>query len=456
VVAAADETTRLNGAGAGQAAHPVLRILVLAAVVPAVLSLLVSIRDIQRFGGTDLRARVVGARTILAGDDPYFRPVRSDELETLQDPDRYARQFTRCTYPPSLLLFYLPLAPLPYGVQRVAHFVLEWGAMTGSIAIVALHMPAARHRWTMALVGLAFFAAAYFWRLHLERGQYYVFVLASLSAGAAILVRRGDSHAAGVMFALAAAMRLTPALLVVPLWLAGHRRTAVTMAGSGLVILIATLAMGPSLWGSFFRHVKLHEQAVIDPTFYQREKSQLPALPTTVENASFATMLDSHSANLTLQGFVLPRLTRFASIAPEYWPLMAKGCAGAVIVAYLAMLLVSRQALRRADTATQITLALLPVLIVDFLLPIRWNYADVLLLLPIGLLYPMMLAGRTQRIGAVLVGAGILLCHQFAFAANIGLTQGYIRPVVITAGLSLVAAYELHASKARKWSKQVK
>jgi hypothetical protein len=53
--------------------------------------------DVRRYPGTDLRARVVGAREMLLGLNPYFIAAKTDQTDTLQDPDRYAAVCSRCT-----------------------------------------------------------------------------------------------------------------------------------------------------------------------------------------------------------------------------------------------------------------------------------------------------------------------------------------------------------------------
>ncbi len=143
-----------------------------------------TVGDVTESPGTDLRCRVVGARAMMLGMDPYFMPAKTDQIQTLQDPDRYAAVCTRCTYTPSLLCLYMPLAKLPYQQQRYIWFAIEWCALAGSILLLRAILPGRLIKNVFTAIAIVFFAGGVFWRLHLERGQYYVFIgfLFSLTA----------------------------------------------------------------------------------------------------------------------------------------------------------------------------------------------------------------------------------------------------------------------------------
>ena len=88
-----------------------------------------TVNDVMESPGTDLRCRVVGARAMMLGMDPYFMPAKTDQVQTLQDPDRYAAVCTRCTYAPTLLCLYMPFANLSYqgaALHLVRHRMVHW------------------------------------------------------------------------------------------------------------------------------------------------------------------------------------------------------------------------------------------------------------------------------------------------------------------------------------------
>lgn len=73
--------------------------------------------DVRTYGGTDLRVRVVGARAFAAGHQSVQNRRLPKELDpALRDPQQEV--LSRCTYHPTLLLFYAPLSSLRYPARR--------------------------------------------------------------------------------------------------------------------------------------------------------------------------------------------------------------------------------------------------------------------------------------------------------------------------------------------------
>ena len=132
-------------------------------------------------------------------------------------------------------------------------FLVEWLAMIGSLILLARSLPEPRQRIVFLLGAVMFVIATDVWRLHLERGQLYVFQLLALSA-AVYWSRRGDidSLPAGIALGLLALMRpnllvIAPALLLMRRW-----RSAGAMLTTVGVGVAATLMMLPlSSWQSY-------------------------------------------------------------------------------------------------------------------------------------------------------------------------------------------------------------
>src|SRR5262249_38412182 len=99
-----------------------------------------------------------------------------------------------------------------------------------------------------------FLVASDFWRMHLERGQVYVFHLLALSLAAALCLRHDlDSIAGGIALAVLALMRpnlliFAPALLVLGRWRTG----SVMLATFGLGVLSTLVFMPSGTWSSYF------------------------------------------------------------------------------------------------------------------------------------------------------------------------------------------------------------
>ena len=393
-----------------------VRVALAAAVAVAAFNVYRNVGNVVTYPGTDLRARVVGARAMLAGVSPYTAPPLANGDERLIDPERYAVDYTRCTYTPALLLLYAPLSVLPYQTQRYAWAALEWGMLGATGWLLWRHVVRDRSPLARALfLGLFFvsIAGAYFWRVHVERGQYYVIILLLLSLGSVALMK-GDRAAAGIPLGLAVACRLTPAVLLLPLWLLGYRRAVVGTLAAATVMVVATLPFGGvGLWKDYLYLVRQHERVRMDPAFAAAQKRNLPPVPATAEGVTFGPKMPAHSFNASalhslhvLEGQGLPLPPR------STWGTCMKIAALTVTFAWAALVAARRRRDATLEPAEAVAVSLVPVLALDFLTPTRYGYADVLWLLPLTLLLPAL---RRDRIGQgliVLAAACLLLAHD--------------------------------------------
>ncbi|MGD0770852.1 MAG: glycosyltransferase family 87 protein [Tepidisphaeraceae bacterium] len=403
-------------------------------------SFLNTLGDARRYPGTDLRARVVGAREMLRGFDPYFIAAKTDQTDTLQDPDRYAAVCSRCTYSPTLLYLYAPLANLPYGAQRYIWFAAEWCALAGSIILLRGTIRDGLLKHVFTAVAVLFFADGPFWRLHLERGQYYVFILFLFSLTARFCLGKSagqeepssaDRWWHGVPLGLAAAMRLTPLAALLPLWVMGLRRTA---AGAAIVAIICIAGSihfaGFGLWQSYFRAASIQSQLVSNHGYLESERARLPPLPASVEGMTFKRVLDLPDANVTFAAEVLrPLADRFCwALARDHWPTISQ--AGAVLICLLfPAMLRFRPTLEPGE---KLAAALLCVLSAEFFLPVRLSYCDVMFLAPIGLLMPRMFRNSAGCVCFTIVLLGLALSHTLLPAES---SMPILRPPLVMGGL---------------------
>ena len=118
--------------------HPRLlcRLILLAGFLNAAPAFLTSLKDSLEYSGVDLRCKVVAARAMLAGLDPYAYEWKPGMSGRLLDPMRRHPGPSRATYPPTLLLMYAPLAELPYRTQRITWALLEWTALAASLGVL--------------------------------------------------------------------------------------------------------------------------------------------------------------------------------------------------------------------------------------------------------------------------------------------------------------------------------
>ena len=113
-----------------------LNVLLFLALLITAIGFLVDIRNTLNYVGTDLRNRVVGARLIIEGIDPYFFkwvPGLSDRLyDPLDDPSHI---LSKVSVPPTVLTLHSIMARLPYLQQKVLWLIVQWTAFAGIVSI---------------------------------------------------------------------------------------------------------------------------------------------------------------------------------------------------------------------------------------------------------------------------------------------------------------------------------
>jgi len=417
---------------------PASRTVLVLLIVVVAAAFVQSCDDAITFGGVDLRARVIGARAMFAGLNPYFYEQNVETPERLADPFRSSRIITRCTYPPTLLCAYGALAWLPYKAQRLIWFVLEWSLLFASVALLARLIRPQRVRLLFVSVALLFFAAGYFWRLHVERGQYYVLVVFLWSAGAFVCLKlRRHSAWGGILFGCAAAMRPTALVVIGPLWLLGLRRTAYTTLLTAAVLCLVTVPVsGIGGWTEFARMTEMHAQAEVSPgLLYTQGGPEATRSGAVVEGYDLTQMLDARTTNTALLPLV-SALWRSRPWLPRVsLPLLVKVAACAFLaVAGLGLLLTRRERYVARDA---LALAFLASLWIDYFVPIRYGYADVQFLAPIALVMPAALK-TTHRAAFTLIVLGLAFGHVLTYLD--GRWATWLRTVGVVGGLTVYAA----------------
>ncbi|MBI3831314.1 MAG: DUF2029 domain-containing protein [Planctomycetes bacterium] len=414
---------------------------VAAAVVVLVHALGVSWNDVNQDGGLDLRAKVVAARQVMAGYDPYFYRTGPTTPELWLDPMATSGH-ARVTMTPAGIALYMPFAGLPYRTQRQIWFALEWAALLGAIALLAFTMRSARGRAIFLAVALLLFAGGYFWRVHVERGQYYSFVLLLLAAGAWLATRRPAWRwTAGLLWGSAIALR--PTFLVLPaLLFVMHRRKEAVAAGIGLVLaIVVTLpATGTTIWEDYFLAMRVHERGHTHP-YWPGDSYELK---TVVEGMDMRQLIEDRSKDVALLN-ILSWDTDLAFITDrrESLGLFCRGLALAWSLTFLAYLQFRARPLQRMQYA--LAAGSILVLGIDYLVPSRWGYTDVLFLLPMALLLPLLLRRNTRPWPLVLVTAGLLA----GYALNS--SQGtLLRSLLVMAGFHGALLCMLLRARARK------
>ncbi len=139
-----------------------------------------------RFGGIDLRDKIVGAR-LLFSENPSDRRAGSQWLYKWQpgEPERllipnddFSMRVNRYTGTPFQSLVFYPLARLPYFWVRWIWLFLQYFLVLLPIFWFARRRPPSE-KWFAPTTALVFFVSTSNWHLHTERGQVYVLAVAA-------------------------------------------------------------------------------------------------------------------------------------------------------------------------------------------------------------------------------------------------------------------------------------
>ena len=360
-----------------------------------------SLHDYRSYNGIDLRARIVGTRAMLKGINPYTLDYSPKLPETLQDPSQSAQGLSRCPYPPSVLLFYAPLSFLPYPVIRAISIVLEWIALLATIAVLARTLKSHQLRVIFVIIALSAFSGSYFWRLHVERGQYHVFVTLLMSLGVyQVLVKRKDSWIGGVPFGLALSMRPTVAVVLLIISLAKFPKTAISAIGTAIIVVLLTLPFGGlRFWQDWRILVNRYENIIAGIKDNSREIAQRLPVEGYHPRRTLKSKTDNSSA-LSITIYIL-KATKI-HLEPEKIKILAKAGLAIISITFLGVFFWGAYKKRYGIRFTLYG-AILLALITEFIAPIRFGYADVQLILLVPLALPLFLRPRARFLGSIVI-----------------------------------------------------
>jgi hypothetical protein len=328
-----------------------------------------SFHDLLVYPGIDLRNRIVGARAILEGLDPYTFEWDPSMPTWLADPGRQYGGINILTAPPTVLFAYIPFAGLSGYTQHIIWWVLQWLALAGCTYALARGFRDPRRQLAFLLVAAFCFAGSWFWRLHIERGQYYVFLTLLLCLDIMALREAGKSRKwLGIPTGFLIAFRPTAIVLPVLLWLMGERRAATRSALIATFLLACSVAIvGPATWRHFVDTVDMWSQQEIDPTFVIKHFPDVEYIaPRDLEGLHFGDALPSYSD-----------VTSFGALIDKPWVIPARPFAYAL--AFLGYSVLMWLVARRLALSRDMLLLVLAAsaAFTDFIVPIRHVYGDV-------------------------------------------------------------------------------
>jgi hypothetical protein len=410
-------------------------------------------RDVSDFHGIDLRPKVLGARAMVEGKNPYTYEWTPGASDRFLDPVRRHPGPPRTSIPPTLLLLYAPLAEADYGWQRSFWFGTEWLAGLAAV-LVALHLATGRAAkvWFLGIAAFGFIGNWLF-RLHVERGQYYVF-LALLVALAFTLIReRRDGVGTALMVGLVAAARPTFALVPILLYFAGKRRLALVAIAFCVALCLVTLPLvGVGGWMGYLSVIRYH--AEIGDTALERDFGPAIVVPQIAEGLDLRSCLPSMTGNVSfraLYGYFLTVPFSRQSLGVTGLGPLSKTLAALTVVASAVVADWGRR--KALGMRFSLALILVATLVADFFLaPRRYSYCDVMLLPLIALLVPVWGRVRSLRPWFAVALFGLVMGATSlggAEAPLMGLWSVWLRNVGVMVGAAGTVTLALR-SRARR------
>jgi hypothetical protein len=253
------------------------------------LGLLGDFVNTAKFGQIDLRNRVVGARAMLGGLDPYLYRWQPGAPTTLLDPyDFEARPtMSAVTVTPTVLALHALAANLHYRYHKfiwLAVQLLLFGGLV-SAAIIRAKEPETK---AAILVAGVMFSCTTFWRLHVERGQAYVlyYFVAVLYISLLAWRHRHAEAVSGFVLGVLVCLRPHLALLGLPL-ITFHRLRTILGAFAGIAVgVFIPLTISPSVWPDYVQSMWKYASVPAVPVNIESAPKPAFHLPEEVEGAT--------------------------------------------------------------------------------------------------------------------------------------------------------------------------
>lgn len=385
------------------------KIILISLLITSLLSLVVSLRDIKQYAGVDLRNKVVGARYLLAGLDPYAIEW-TPPSEWFLDPLRRYPGLSRTTVTPLVLIAYCPFAWLPYHTQRTIWAFLEWLTMILSILVLIRIVHAGNARFIFVVFALLFFVSGFFWRLHVERGQFYIFLTFILSLAIFFDMKQKNIIAA-LLLALLPVLRPT-FLIIIPLLLLLRKwKTAVVMVLASLAIFsLSLIPNNIKLWDSYLKNVYIIEKAIAGKEYSEGKFEMRNKIPESAEGINFHNMLPIRQPPLSFLQILKQIGKRIHQLSPDII-LKLNNIAGVlfVILCFSIAFLIGKYSFNQRFVWIFIMAV---VLNIDYFTPARFEYTDVLFLPVIALFAPLFVSPLVSLSFPVVVTCAFLLSYS--------------------------------------------
>lgn len=251
--------------------QPFLRIALLISIIIALAGFLTDFHNTQKYGGIDLRDRVVGARVASElGNDPYFFKWTDNQSDRYLDPldNKAVPIYNRLTVTPAVLLFHSFFSDLSYKTQRYLWFLIQWICLLGSICLLSKILSNDQQNriliWILGLLGIS---GSMFWRLHVERGQIYIVYVFLFCLAFYLYNKYQNKIASGLILGCLISLRPTFVFAIIPFLIYKKIKfTSLITIGIIVSVLVSSLLSSSPLWKSYYKSVQLQTSFSMDET----------------------------------------------------------------------------------------------------------------------------------------------------------------------------------------------
>ena len=257
--------------------------------------------DAFKYNGVDLRPKITGARAIFQNINPYDIDWKSGMSQKLLDPkEGHPPGPSRVTYSPVVLLTYVPISLLPYKYARILWVLIEWALIFISIFLLSNTIKKENFKFYFSTIAVFFFCNSWFWRLHLERGQYYIVLVFLISVLLHLSNKeRKNSLLIGIIIGLISAMRITFIPSIFFLLLFKKVKTAFgAFLSFCLLVLVTSVLFGPNIWPAYLGNIEKWEKMKTDSTYSEKFEYKI-GYPRYAEGFDLRSFLPRNSLNET-------------------------------------------------------------------------------------------------------------------------------------------------------------
>jgi hypothetical protein len=195
-----------------------------------------------KYGAIDLRNRVVGARLLLKGEDPYYFKWDNDT--------------------PEYYLLHAPFAKINYKTQQILWAIFQWIMLIFVIFIFSKIADSEIKSKIIWIISLLLIAGSFFWRLYIEKGQLYIFYVFLIVLAYWISKKDFKYNLLIVGILLGFTLSLRPPVILMGIPFLIYRKWKVIVGGIiGIIIGIASsfIIADFSIWKNYFSAMKIHE-----------------------------------------------------------------------------------------------------------------------------------------------------------------------------------------------------